>query len=75
MAFTKLPSVNENYFGGLNTSSTNNSPINFSGLTKKLTAQTTVVAGKTYHIKLVIADQGGNYYEQYSSKPVVLNLK
>jgi hypothetical protein len=27
-------------------SSTNNSPINFSGLTKKLTAQTTVVAGK-----------------------------
>jgi hypothetical protein len=40
------PPVNENYFGGLNTSSTNNSPINFSGLTKKLTAQTTVVAGK-----------------------------
>jgi hypothetical protein len=28
-----------------------------------LTAQTTVVAGKTYHIKLVIADQGGNYYD------------
>jgi hypothetical protein len=45
MAFTGPP-VNENYFGGLNTSSTNNSPINFSGLTKKLTAQTTVVAEK-----------------------------
>jgi hypothetical protein len=69
MAFKGFP-VNENYFGGLNTSSTNNSPINFSGLTKKLTAQTTVVAGKTYHInKVVIARSGEKHCttRQYSA--------
>jgi hypothetical protein len=74
MAFTRLPSSKWKLFGGLNTSSTNNSPINFSGLTKKLTAQTTVVAEKIpYQIG---NDQGGNITtQQYSSKPVVLNLK
>ena len=57
------PAINETYFGGLITSAPNSSPINYSGQTKKMTAQTNVVAGKTYHIKLVIADQGGNYYD------------
>ena len=28
-----------------------------------MNAQTNVIAGKTYHIKLVIADEEGNYYD------------
>lgn len=48
--------LNEEYFGQSNTSLTNSSPINYSGQTKALTAQTTVIAGNSYHIKLVIAD-------------------
>lgn len=47
------PAINENYFNGYNAS---NSPINYAGQTKVLTAETKVTAGKTYHIKLVIAD-------------------
>lgn len=57
------PAINETYFGSLNTSPTNTSPINYSGQTKVLNAQTTVIPGKTYHIKLIIADQGGYYYD------------
>ncbi|WP_413997697.1 choice-of-anchor L domain-containing protein [Flavobacterium sp. W1B] len=57
------PAENEAYFGSLNTSSTNTSPINYAGQTVVMNAQTVVVPGKTYHIKLVIADQGGNYYD------------
>ncbi|SDX27000.1 T9SS type B sorting domain-containing protein [Flavobacterium degerlachei] len=57
------PAINETYFGSLNTSPTNTSPINYSGQTKVLNAQTTVDPGKTYHVKLVIADQGGYYYD------------
>ena len=34
------------------------SPINFNARTVKLTAQSTVVAGQTYHLKLVVADRG-----------------
>ena len=47
------PAQNEIYFGGYNQS---NSPINYAGQTKVLTAETKVTAGKTYHIKLVVAD-------------------
>ena len=47
------PAINENYFGGYNN---NLSPINYYGQTKVLNAQSTVTAGVTYHIKLVIAD-------------------
>jgi len=36
------------------------SPITFFGRTVPLTAQTTVVPGRTYHIKMVIADYGPN---------------
>lgn len=57
------PAVNESFFGSLNTSATNTSPINYSGQTIVMNAQTTVIPGKTYHIKLVIADQGGYYYD------------
>lgn len=55
--------INETYFGQLNTSLTNTSPINYAGQTKTLTAQTSVKAGSSYHIKLVIADQNGNFYD------------
>lgn len=47
------PAKNEAFFNGYNGAS---SPINFAGQVKALTAQTPVVIGKTYHIKLVIAD-------------------
>lgn len=47
------PAINENYFNGYNTF---NSPINYAGQTRVLTAETKVTAGKTYHIKLVVAD-------------------
>ena len=47
------PAENENYFGGYNDGS---SPINYSAQTVVLNAQSNVIAGKTYHIKLVIAD-------------------
>ena len=51
--FEGCPASYENYFNGYNTS---NSPINYAGQTKVLTAETKVTAGKTYHIKLVVAD-------------------
>jgi gliding motility-associated-like protein len=54
------PPVNENYFGGYNGSS---SPINYSAQTVVLNAQSTVIAGKTYHVKLVIADDGNEQYD------------
>jgi len=54
------PAINPSYFNGFNTTS---SPINYSGQTVKLNAQTDVIAGKTYHIKLVIADDKEEYFD------------
>jgi gliding motility-associated-like protein len=54
------PAINENYFNGLNN---NRSPINYAGQTIVMNAQTSVVAGKKYHIKLVIADDKNRYYD------------
>ena len=54
------PAINENYFNGYNTFS---SPINYAGQTKVLTAETKVTAGKTYHIKLVVADDKEEVYD------------
>jgi gliding motility-associated-like protein len=54
------PAINQNYFNGFNSF---NSPTNYSGQTVVLTAQTNVIAGKTYHIKLVIADDKEEYYD------------
>ena len=54
------PPKNEDFFAGFNNSS---SPINYGGQTKVLTAQSTVVAGKNYHIKLVIADHKNNEFD------------
>ncbi|WP_310560811.1 choice-of-anchor L domain-containing protein [Flavobacterium sp.] len=52
--------VNEKYFYGFNDAS---SPINYAGQTVVLTAQTPVIAGKRYHIKLVIANDFNEYYD------------
>jgi gliding motility-associated-like protein len=54
------PAINESYFNGFNTAT---SPVNYSGQTIKLNAQTDVIIGKTYHIKLVIADAKNEYYD------------
>lgn len=58
--YTGCPAVNEAYFGGYNTAT---SPVNYSGQTVKLNARTDVVIGRTYHIKLVIADDKFQYYD------------
>ncbi|MRX68243.1 gliding motility-associated C-terminal domain-containing protein [Flavobacterium resistens] len=55
------PAVNQNYFNGLNNNTT--SPINYAGQTIVMNARTNVVAGKKYHIKLVIADDKNQYYD------------
>lgn len=52
--------VNESYFGGYNNTS---NPINYSGQIVKMNAHTDVIIGKTYHIKLVIADDKAVYYD------------
>lgn len=46
---------NVSYFGSFNEEET---PTNFNGQTKTLTAKANVEVGQTYHIKLVIADHG-----------------
>ncbi|WP_188616889.1 choice-of-anchor L domain-containing protein, partial [Cloacibacterium rupense] len=51
---------NSQYFGHYNP---NGSPTSFNGQTAILTAQTDVIPGTTYHIKLVIADQGNGLYD------------
>lgn len=60
---TTCAAMNETYFGQFNNSPTNSSPINYAGQTKVLTAQTNVIPGTTYHIKLVIGDDKVNYYD------------
>ncbi|MDR6846121.1 choice-of-anchor L domain-containing protein [Flavobacterium granuli] len=54
------PAVNESYFGGYNDAT---SPINYSSQIVKMNAHTDVIIGKTYHIKLVIADDKYKYYD------------
>lgn len=54
------PAENEQYFAGYNQ---NNAPINFNGQTVVLTAKSSVIAGKKYHIKLVIADHENIRYD------------
>jgi len=52
--------VNANYYNGNNTIS---SPINYAGQTVVMNAQSDVIAGRSYHIKLVIADDKNQYYD------------
>lgn len=54
------PAINETYFNGYNSAT---SPINYSGQIVKLSAYSDVTIGKTYHIKLVIADDQNNQYD------------
>lgn len=52
--------INEEYFGQFNDV---DAPINFNGQTAILTAETNVIAGQTYEIKLVIADETNYRYD------------
>ncbi len=54
------PLIHEKYFNGFNTTL---SPINYSGETVVMNAQTSVIPGKNYHIKLVIADDKNEYFD------------
>ncbi|MFD2602114.1 T9SS type B sorting domain-containing protein [Flavobacterium suzhouense] len=54
------PSANEQYFDSFNDFE---HPTNFNGQTVILQAKTDVMPGTTYHIKLVVADQGNNLYD------------
>lgn len=51
---------NPQYFGGFNGTE---HPTNFNGQTTILTAQANVITGRSYHIKLVIADEGNYRYD------------
>lgn len=51
---------NEQYFDAFNPTE---HPTNFNGQTTVLTAQSAVIPGRQYHIKLVIADEGNYRYD------------
>lgn len=57
---TICPASNEAYFDAFNGF---NHPTTFNGQTKILKAQADVISGNSYHIKLVIADQGNGLYD------------
>ncbi|MFN7044430.1 MAG: choice-of-anchor L domain-containing protein [Flavobacterium sp.] len=57
---TICPSANAAYFDAFNGV---DHPTNYNGQTKVLTAQSDVIPGETYHIKLVIADEGNHRYD------------
>jgi gliding motility-associated-like protein len=52
--------VNQQYFNGFNGST---SPINYAGQTVVMNSQSNVIAGKSYHIKLVIANDKNEFYD------------
>ena len=54
------PAVNQNYFNGFNNST---SPVNYAGQTIIMNAQTKVIAGKSYHIKIVIVNDKNEFYD------------
>ncbi|MFM7896589.1 MAG: choice-of-anchor L domain-containing protein [Flavobacterium sp.] len=57
---TICSAANETYFDAFNGTV---HPTNFNGQTKVLTAQSDVIPGETYHIKLVIADEGNHRFD------------
>lgn len=57
---TICPTANATYFDAFNGIE---HPTNFNGQTKVLTAKADVIPGQTYHIKLVIADEGNYRYD------------
>lgn len=54
------PPINEQYFNGYNSP---NNATNYAGQTVVLNASTDVIAGRTYHIKLVVADDQEEYFD------------
>lgn len=54
------PALNQIYFNGFNTAA---NATNFGGQTVVMNAQSTVVAGTTYHIKLVMADDQTRFFD------------
>ena len=54
---------NQEYFGHWNSLSDPSVPINYNGQTSVLKAESTVVIGETYHIKLIIADHKNYRYD------------
>jgi gliding motility-associated-like protein len=54
------PAINEQYFDAFNGTEY---PTNFNGQTVVMTARANVIPGRTYHIKLVIADEGNYRYD------------
>ena len=54
------PAINEQYFDAFNGTEY---PTNFNGQTVAMTARANVIPGRTYHIKLVIADEGNYRYD------------
>ena len=57
---TICPPANEAYFDAFNTGSY---PTTYDGQTKVLTAQSVVTPGTSYHIKIVIADEGNGRFD------------
>jgi gliding motility-associated-like protein len=57
---SSCPSANPSYFGSFNGgSAAAGSPTNFNGQTVLMNAASTLIPNRLYHIKLVIADNGG----------------
>ncbi|HSD13186.1 MAG TPA: choice-of-anchor L domain-containing protein, partial [Flavobacterium sp.] len=57
---TICPPANVEYFDAFNGS---NHPTNYNGQTTIMNAEADIEPGVTYHVKLVIADQGNNLYD------------
>ncbi|GGD31400.1 T9SS type B sorting domain-containing protein [Flavobacterium orientale] len=57
---TICPQANPQYFDAFNGT---DHPTNYNGQTKVLKAEATVTPGVLYHIKLVVADQGNQFYD------------
>lgn len=54
---------NEAYFGSWNSQTDPSIPINFNGQTTTLKAESNVIPGEIYHIKLIIADHANHHYD------------
>lgn len=57
------PPENDKYFNGYNSTNPISSPVNYAAQTVVMKSESDVIAGKTYHIKLVIADDRNIYYD------------
>ncbi|AXG73498.1 T9SS C-terminal target domain-containing protein [Flavobacterium arcticum] len=60
---TSCTSVNPQYFDSYYTTDDITAPVNFRGITVPMTAESDVIPGNTYHIKLVIADYNDTAFD------------